>query len=632
MRGLFRKFHATLDRMGNRRVSVTISILCLVVVGCHVDDPSLRPASDPRFEAPPPELRDLGRDPLRNVFFGDLHIHTAYSADAWTLGVRAMPDDAYTFTKGGTIQHAAGYPIRASRPLDFSAVTDHAEYLGVPRSREAGTPAEAAYREAIQSGNPFTITLHFFRSTMSNLGDWGEPDPAVSKNAWDDIVETAERHNEPGRFSTFAAYEWTSMPDADNLHRNVVYRSNRVPEYPFTAMDSDNPEDLWRALEEQRAQGIESIAIPHNANVSNGKMYARETFGGAPVTAEYAATRMRNEPISEIFQVKGSSETHPVLSTEDEFAAFEVWDQTLSASSAQSEPRGSYVRDALRTGLEMSAGNGFNPYRFGFIGSSDSHNASSSVEESDHHGKLPMLDGTAGLRLGQTLLLPDSQNRGLKWSAAGLAAVWAEENTRAALFDAMRRKETYATSGPRITVRFFGGWDFDEALANDPGVVEKAYQRGVPMGGDLPPAPGIDAPRFLVLATKDPIGANLDRAQIVKGWVDADGASHERVYDLAASDGRVIDPATHRAPAVGTTVDLATASFSNDIGAAQLDAVWTDPDFDPKQEAFYYARVIEIPTPRWSTYDAVAFGVEPPEPSTIQERAVTSSIWYAPPA
>lgn len=605
-----------------------LALTLVLVAGCHVDDPTLRPDSDPRFDEPAPALRDLGRDPLRNVFWGDLHIHTGYSADAWTLGVRAMPDDAYTFTKGGTIQHAAGYPIRASRPLDFAAVTDHAEYLGVPRSRENGTPAEADYRDAIESGNPLAITWHFFRSTLIEMGSWGDPDPAVSKSAWDDIVQTSNRHNEPGRFTTFLAYEWTSMPDGNNLHRNVIYRSDRVPDYPFTSIDSENPEDLWRALDAQRAEGIESIAIPHNANVSNGLMYASVTFDGELLPVDYAETRMRNEPVSEIFQVKGSSETHPVLSTEDEFAAFEIWDQTLTASTAASEPAGSYVRDALRTGLEMSADRGFNPYRFGFIASSDSHNASSSVEEADYHGKLPLLDGTAGLRLGKTLLLPESQNRGLKWSAAGLAAVWAEENTRSALFDAMRRKETYATSGPRITVRFFGGWDFEEALLGDPKLVEKAYASGVPMGGDLPARGGAVAPRFLLLAAKDPVGANLDRLQVVKGWVDAEGASHERIYDVAASGGRPIDAVTHRAGSVGTTVDLATASYTNDIGAAQLAAMWTDPDFDAAQEAFYYARAIEIPTPRWSTYDAVAFGVKPTEPSTLQERAVTSAIWY----
>jgi len=375
---------------------------------------------------------------------------------------------------------------------------------------------------------------------------------------------------------------------------------------------------------------MEVLAIPHNGNVSNGRMYDRVTQSGAPLSAEYAETRMRNEPISEVFQVKGQSEAHPRLSTEDEFADFELFEQVLSAQAIESEPRGSYARDALRTGLELTARDGFNPYRFGVIGSSDSHNASSSVEEDNYHGKLPLLDGTVGIRLGVSLLLPESQQRGLRWGAAGLAGVWAEENTRRALFDAMRRKETYATSGPRITVRFFGGWGYEPAILDDADFVERAYDTGAPMGGDLSAGDALGPPRFLVIAAKDPLGAHLDRIQIVKGWVDAAGASHERIFDVAASGGRLPDPVTHRARAVGSTVDVERASYENGIGAPELRAFWSDPEFDPKLEAFYYARVLEIPTPRWSTYDARAMGVPAPEPAAIQERAVTSAIWVSP--
>jgi hypothetical protein len=410
------------------------------------------------------------------------------------------------------------------------------------------------------------------------------------------------------------------MPDENNLHRNVVYRSSRAPEYPYSSLDSDDPEDLWRALEQQRSEGMEAIAIPHNGNVSNGLMYDRVAFDGSP---------LRNEPISEILQVKGSSETHPILSSEDEFAGFELFDQLLSASGELSEPRGSYARYALRTGLELSAERGFNPYRFGVIGSSDSHNASSSVEEANYHGKLPLIDGTIGLRLGKSLWLPAEQQRGLRWSAQGLAGVWAEENTRAALFDAMRRKETYATSGPRIQVRFFAGWSFEPDLVSAPDFVTRAYAQGVPMGGALAGVEDAGAPRFAVVALKDPLGANLDRIQLVKGWVDADGASHERVYDVVASDGRMPD-ASHRVEPVGSTVDVAGARYENSIGAVQLASVWRDPDFEPTQEAFYYARVLEIPTPRWSSYDARTMGVPAPEPATLQERAITSAIWYRP--
>ena len=610
----------------------------------HIDDPSLQPVSDPRYAEPPPKLREIGHDPLRNVFFGDLHVHTAYSYDAYTLGTRALPDDAYVYAKGGTIDHAVGYPIRAIRPLDFAAVTDHAEYLGVARDRDlADGQADASLRDVLETGSPFRITAHFMRVALTKMGSgdtrdksFGGGSAEVATHAWQQIVEAAERHNQPGRFTAFIGYEWSSMPREDNLHRNVIYRSALVPKIPFSSLDSENPEDLWRALDNQRGKGMEMIAIPHNANVSNGMMYRDVTFDGSPLSSDYARRRMRNEPVSEIFQVKGSSETHPILSNTDEFAGFELYDQMLRAKGGLSEPKGSYARDAFETGLELSRRDGFNPYRFGVIGSSDSHNASSSVEEDNYHGKLPMIDGTVGIRLGLTLLLPRKQNRGARWSAAGLAAVWAEENTRESLFDAMRRKETYATSGPRMTVRFFGGWNFAVDLPNQEGWLASAYSDGVPMGGTLSgdrdrPSPGANAaPRFVVVAAKDPIGANLDRIQVVKGWVDQHGKARERIYDVIASDGRQRNPQTNRVSPLESTVNTKTATYSNSIGANQLSVVWQDPDFDAKAEAFYYARVLEIPTPRWSTYDATKMGIDAPEPSAIQERAVTSAIWYQP--
>jgi hypothetical protein len=621
------------------RAGFAAASLLLLAACSRVDDPTLKPVDDPRYDAPPPSLRAEGRDPLRNVFWGDLHIHTSYSFDAYTFGVRALPDDAYVYAKGGTIQHALGYPIRLSRPLDFAAVTDHAEYLGVARNLGAANPEKVSLRDVMATGSRWRITWNFLRTVFGGMASQeqrqeafgGDDDPSIPLDAWREIVESARRHNQPGRFTTFIAYEWTSMPDGNNLHRNVVYRSDAVPELPHSSLTSEDPENLWRALDEQRSMGMESIAIPHNANVSGGLMYDRTRLDGTPFSAEYAATRMRNEPISEILQVKGQSETHPVLSSEDEFAGFELYEQLLDPSGDVSEPRGSYARDALKTGLEMSTRDGFNPYQFGVIGSSDGHNASSPVEEDRYHGKLPLLDGTVGLRLGESLLIPASQQRGGQWSAMGLAAVWAEENTRASLFDAMRRKETYATSGPRITVRFFGGWNFDASILEDTNWVAKAYAGGVAMGGEIAASEPNRAPRFVVMALKDPLGANLDRIQIVKGWVDADGASHERIYDVAASVGRAPDPATHRVAPVGNSVDPTVPTYTNDIGSAQLSALWTDSDFDPGVEAFYYARVLEIPTPRWSTYDAVAMELPPAEPTSLQERAITSAIWYLPP-
>ncbi len=625
-----------MTRPGRLPLSALASLL-LALSACHFDDPSLKPRDDPRFAAPAPALRSAGRDPLRTIFWGDIHIHSAYSFDAYTLGVRALPDDAYRYAKGETIQHALGYPIRARRPLDFAAVTDHSEYLGVARAEGEASGDANSLREVMRTGSPWRITWHYLKISLGKMGTSKTRDatfggrPARSSiDAWQAIVDSAERHNDPGRFTTFIAYEWSSMPEEQNLHRNVIYRSERYPDFPYTSLDSKNPEDLWRALDEQRQRGMEMLAIPHNSNASNGKMFDRVAYDGTRLSREYAATRMRNEPLCEIFQVKGSSETHPSLSSADELAGFEIFDKMLSASGSDSQPRGSYARDALRAGLEMAAQSGFNPYRFGFIGSSDSHNASSTVEEDNHHGKLPMIDGSIGLRLGKSLLLPLNQNRGAQWSAAGLAAVWAEENTRESLFDAMKRKETYATSGPRIGVRFFGGWSFDRDILGDAELIRKAYAAGVPMGGDLAPRDGAGAPAFVVTATKDPTGANLDRIQIVKGWVDGDGGSHEKIYDIAASGGRVADAQTHRVPAVGNTVDVERATYTNDIGATQLSALWVDPEFSAAAEAFYYARVIEIPTPRWSTYDAAIAGVTPPQPTSIQERAVTSAIWYRP--
>lgn len=620
------------------RLFAALLLAALATAACiDVDDPSLEPVEDPRFAAPAPPLRELGRDPNRNVFWGDLHIHTSFSYDAYTFGTRALPDDAYVYAKGGTIEHAIGYPIRASRPLDFAAVTDHVEYLGVPRHLGEAQVGEPSLQQVLETGNRLKITWHFLQKALFEMGTaekrervFGGAPREISVNAWREIISAAQAHDEPGRFTTFIAYEWTSMPEDENLHRNVVYATDLVPDFPYSSLDSEDPEDLWRALEAQRAEGMEVLAIPHNSNVSNGKMYDRVTQSGTALSTRYAEARMRNEPISEIFQIKGQSEAHPLLSSKDEFADFEIFEQVLSAGADRSEPRGSYARDALRTGLELSARDGFNPYRFGVIGSSDSHNASSSVEEDNYHGKLPLLDGTVGIRLGATLLLPESQNRGLRWGAAGLAGVWAEENTRRALFEAMRRKETYATSGPRITVRFFGGWGYEPSILGDSDFVGQAYEGGVPMGGDLSAAEPGEAPRFLVAAAKDPLGAHLDRIQIVKGWVDRAGDSYERIYDIAASDGRQPDPGTHRVEAVGSTVDLESATYENSIGAAELSAFWADPDFDSGLEAFYYARVLEIPTPRWSTYDAKAMGLAPPEPATIQERAVSSAIWVSP--
>lgn len=613
----------------------------IVLAGCGpIDDPTLFPAFDPAKAEPPPPKPAVEHEPTRHLLWGDLHIHTSYSTDAYTMGVRATPDDAYVFTRGGTIEHAIGYPIRIDRPLDFAAVTDHSEYMGVARQDDAMTLPleERSLRERLLNDGPLSLSWAMLMtvSHIKGLDDFAELPEArgITINAWQLMIDTANAHYQPGVFTTLVGYEWSSMPDGQNLHRNVIYRDDNVPEMPFTSLDSNNPEDLWAALEQQRQEGKTVMAIPHNGNVSNGLMYSRSQYDGSPITAEYAEQRMRNEPISEIMQIKGTSDTHPLLSTEDEFADFEIMSSQLSPTGAFSEPKGSYSRDALRTGIEFSHAEGFNPYRFGVIGSSDSHNASTPVEENSFHGKLPLMDGSAGIRLGESIFLPESLQRSRKWGAAGLAGVWARENTRESIYDALASKETFATSGPRISLRFFGGFDYSADMMDSADFLEQAYDRGVPMGGTLlgpSPRPGLgdftSAPAFALWVAKDPEGANLDRLQVIKGWVDADGASHEKIFDVALSDGRK-QGAGEKAPPVGNTVDVTHATYTNTIGSSQLSGFWRDLEFDPAQEAFYYARAIEIPTPRWSTYDAMRLGVEASEPNSIQERAISSAIWY----
>lgn len=615
----------------NNRVAIAVALIVLAC-GCGpVEDPSLFPEFDAATAEPISKKQTTAFNKQRNLYWGDLHIHTSFSTDAYTNGVRATPDDAYTFVKGGAIEHAAGYKIKMQRPLDFAAVTDHSEYLGVLRATEPDLPLnQRSLRDRLLNdgrlGNTWLIAQSMLDFDLENaiVPGWGK----ITANAWQEIIAAAERHNDPGKFTSFIGYEWTSMPEERNLHRNVIYRGTQVPELPYSSVDSEDPRDLWAALDKQRANGMEAFAIPHNGNVSDGLMYDQVMFDGEAMDTDYARQRMRNEPLSEMFQVKGSSETHPTLSDEDAFAGFEIYDTKLSAKQDDSSAKGSYIRDALRTGIEMAHSEGFNPYRFGVIGSSDGHNASSPVEEDNYHGKLPLLDASAGLRMGKATYYPDSMPGGQRWSAAGLAAVWATENTREALYDAMRRKETYATSGPRITVRFFGGWGIGQDILEHPNWLGRVERRALPMGSDLAPQ-SAKFPTFVVWAMRDPEGANLDRIQIVKGWVDEKGETHERVHDLTWAGQRTRSPGGG-VISVGNTVNVEDASYTNSIGAQQLGAVWTDTKLDLTREAFYYARVLEIPTPRWTTFDAKTLGIDAPEPTSIQERAVTSAIWYRP--
>ena len=619
-------------------VVVLLATIFILVPGLgQVDDPGLEPAFDAATAPPPPAGRRVPANADKSAFFGDLHVHTSFSTDAFIFGVRALPDDAYHFAKGGTIAHGAGYPIRLSKPLDFLAVTDHAEFLGTARAAAPDTipSVRKSLREVLTEGNRIEMTQFWTESVaLMSSGAFGAAgaNPEAGRAAWEETVASANRHNDPGVFTAFIGYEWSSI----GIHRNVVYGSERAPERPFSSLDSNRAKDLWLALEAQNNADQPVIAIPHNMNESSGRIYPRESREDMEWTKVEAMRRRRIEPISEIYQVKGSSETHPKLSPNDLFADFEIIDFPEYRGITSGAP-GSYSRDGLRAGLELAMKDGWNPYVFGVIGSTDSHNASSPVEEDKHHGKLPTLDGSAGIRSGEALLIPASQTPGATWGGGGLAGIWAEENTRESLFNAMQRRETFATSGPRISVRFFGGWDYDREILASANPIRAAYQRGVAMGGDLPARIDSDAmgpnaaPRFILWADKDPGSGNLDRLQIIKGWVDATGKSAEQVYDVAASDERSRDPETGLFTSVGNTVDVPNASYTNTIGATHLEAVWTDPDFIPEHNAFYYVRVLEIPTPRMSTYDAKTLGIKAPEPATLQERAATSAIWYTAP-
>jgi len=579
-----------------------------------------------------PGLTRADGSEAKQALFGDLHVHTAWSFDAFIFAVRAGPDEAYRYARGEPLQHPSGQTYRLARPLDFVAVTDHAEYMGVlPNMADPQHPyAQLELARKVLSRDRAEATAAFQQIGASMVAGQAMPeisDPAIQADTWEKAVAAANRYNDPGRFTTLIGYEWTSVPGGANLHRNVIFSGDSAP-LPYSALQSDRPEDLWQWMEQARAQGYRLLAIPHNSNISNGRMFERVDSSGDDLTAEYAATRLRNEPLVEITQVKGTSETHPSLSPNDEFAGFELVEQFVGQSTPITVFKGGYVRDALRTGLELQDTQGFNPYRFGLIGSTDTHTAISPIEENHYSGKVGVMDGTPQARL----LNPPTTMDLRRFSASGLAAVWATENTREGVFAALERRETWATTGSRIQLRFFGGWDLRGVSLEDPAWVEAAYQAGVSMGGDLGAPPAKTAPTFIVWALKDAAGANLDRVQIVKGWSEA-GVSHEKIFEVALSDARQPDPVSGRVPPVGNSIDQATLEVLNTIGAAQLGAVWTDPDFDAAQNAFYYARVIEIPTPRWSAYDARALGIDNPVdlPAAIQERAFSSPIWYTVP-
>ena len=585
----------------------------------------------------------VGQDYPKNLYWGDTHLHTRNSADAYSLGnMNLTPADAFRYARGQPLIAHNGMRVQLRRPLDFLVVSDHAEYLGGYYRFQMGDPlvvntdAGQQWKGYLEEGDPDKLIGAFVASMVDPENNPSFPE-RTRRLIWQDVGQTADEHNEPGRFTAFIGYEWTVAPDGNNLHRVVIYKdgasiAGQLP--PFSGQDSLDPRELWQALARYEAQtGGEVIAIPHNGNLSNGIMFPAKSLDGKPIDADYARLRVRWEPIYEVTQVKGDSESHPTLSPDDDFADFENWDQDNIGRNTPKEDwmlQHEYARGALKLGLRYEAQLGVNPFKIGLIGSTDGHNTFSTPEEDNFFGKFP--ESEPGVERTRNAMAADRLWKNWRIVASGYAAVWARENTRAALFDAMKRREVYATTGSRIQVRFFGGWDYAPDLVRRPAYLDAAYGQGVPMGGDLANAPEHTAPSFILAAAKDPDGANLDRAQIIKGWLDEDGELKEQVYDVAWSGKRRPDRRTGKVGPVGSTVNLADATFDNSIGAPELAVVWQDPDFNPNERAFYYARVIEIPRPRWTAKDAVHFGLDLPKeiPMTVQDRAYTSPIWYTP--
>ncbi len=581
------------------------------------------------------------KNPERNAYFGETHVHTSWSLDAFSIGnVLTNPGDAYKYFKGEPIKHPLGYDVKIDTPLDWAGVTDHSEYAGVIQAaNEPGsavskvTEAQPLILKAQSKEEMQRVAMYAINTLVAGPPVKALMSPEVAGSVWKRNCDLANQANEPGKFTAFCSYEWTSMPNNMNLHRNIFFKDcAKVPAQPFSALDSVEPWELWNWMDTQRKAGNELLAISHNANLSDGRMFPTEVdIKGRPIDAAWAASRVRNEPLIEMKQLTGTSETHPLLSPNDEFANFEIMSILLGNPPGRiPHIVGSYARQALKDGLTMQETKGFNPYKFGFGAAADSHNTAVPYRQGNYFGGHSFFDGTIEARMSGNLVsgMFDARNEG----TAGLTGVWAEENTRASIFDAMARKETFAVSGPQIKVRFFGGWEYTAAMLADAGWVKTGYAKGVPMGGDLPLAKG-KAPTFMVWAVKDPTSGNLDRIQIVKGWSKS-GQSFEKVFDIVWAGDRKPDKWTGIVPPIDSTVDIPNATYANTVGDVELKSVWTDPEFDPSVHAFYYARVLEIPTPRWTTIQAKKLGIAPPDvvAATIQERAWSSPIWYTPSA
>ena len=589
----------------------------------------------------------VGRDYPDQVLFGDTHFHTNLSFDAGLVGTSLDVDAGYRFARGEKVLSNSGQPAQLIRPLDFLVITDHAEFIGLAPMIQQSDPALLADPWGKWVYDRFNAGPEGRMEAFGNIIEWGTvklQNPFSSNEAargiWTDFVKKADSYNEPGRFSAFAGFEWSSSPGGNNLHRCVIYADGADKTgqtLPFSLFDGGDPEDLWNFLAGyEEVTGGRVLAIPHNGNLSNGLMFSGTMSSGEKITRAYAEKRSRWEPLHEVAQMKGDEEAHPLLSPEDEFANFETWDVSNISGSAPKKDdmlQYEYARSALKLGLQLGRDVGANPYKFGMIGASDTHTALSTTREENFFGKYQSTEPSPDRFNGEVIPASDPALiiRTSQESAAGLSAVWARENTREAIFSALKRKEVYATTGTRLKVRLFAGWGFDPEDLTRHDFTEYGYSGGVPMGGELSAAPKGVAPRFLIRALRDPDGANLDRVQVIKGWIDKKGETHERIYDVAVSGDRKIGRDGRARKPVGSTVDVEKATYTNAIGEAMLAAYWQDPEFNPKQDAFYYVRVLEIPTPRWTTHDAAFFDIDRPDnvPATVQDRAYTSPVWYS---
>ncbi len=621
-------------------MKTTLKTLIAVVAATTLAAGSLAYAADPPVQYSP----HVGKNNAGNLYWGDTHLHTNLSMDAGAFGNRLGLDQAYVFASGGEVTSSNGQRARLARPLDFLVVADHSDGMGFFDMLSEGTPAMMAeevgrrWNKLLAEGEGGTVALELIGLFSQGEMPWATNDPALMTPIWDEVVDAAEKYNQPGHFTAFIGYEWTSLIAGNNLHRVVIYRDDADKArgtLPYTLADSADPEDLWAYLASyEEKTGGSVLAIPHNGNLSNGMMFADVTVDGKAYDKDYLQRRKRWEPLYEITQIKGDGEAHPFLSPDDEFADYETWafgNLDLSVAKTNDMLKYEYAREALKRGLEYQAKHGVNPFEFGVIGSTDSHTSLAAVEEDNFFGKHAGSEPSAA-RFGHPFMSTENGTiYGWQEVSSGYAAVWAQENTRASIWDAMNRRETYGTTGSRMTIRLFGGWEFTLADIYNPDLAGVGYAKGVPMGAELRKRASTLSPSFLVAAMRDPIGGNLDRIQIVKGWYDKKGGLQEKVYNVAWGGDRALDKAG-KLPPVGNTVDVASATWTNTIGAADLVTVWRDPHFDAGQQAFYYARVIEIPTPRWTAYDAQRFGVKMPKevPMTTQERGYTSPIWYKP--